>query len=538
MTAAEQDRLTEIDAAARSGDMATASRLASEAIGANVKHPLPFAVLAHVHQQSGRLDEAASLLARAVKIDPSDPSLSTRLGGCLDAARRPAEALGAYDLALAKSPKFAPALEGKARVLMSQGRADEARALFEAALESDPKHLAARMGLAHLSAERGDWTAANAAASEALTLQPGFPEALWLLAQAAMAQDDPRSAETVLRGLLADPRLTPLQRADTRVELGDTLHAQSRWSEAFAAYVEGKAALHTIYAQRARSRESETARARRLAAWTEAADPASWSTDERNSDPPDIHVFLIGFPRSGTTLLEQALAGHPRVTTLEEWPTLTNASGGLYDDHKAIDALPVMNAQELKARRRKYWDTVREARLDVKGRVFIDKQPGGALHLPLIRRLFPRARIVFAVRDPRDVVLSCLRRGFQVNALTYEFTTLDGAAACYDAFMQLREAGRERLGLAWFDLRHEDLVADFEVRMRDLCGFLDLDWSPALADFAATAKARQVRTPSASQVRAGLTDTGVGRWRDYADQLTPVLARLVPWVERFGYPPS
>jgi hypothetical protein len=197
-----------------------------------------------------------------------------------------------------------------------------------------------------------------------------------------------------------------------------------------------------------------------------------------------------------------------------------------------------MDAQELKARRRKYWDTVREAKLDVKGRVFIDKQPGGAVHLPLIRRLFPRAKIVFAARDPRDVVLSCLRRSFQVNALTYEFTTLAGAAACYDAFMQLREAGRERLGLAWFDLPHEDLVADFEGRMRDLCTFLDLDWSPALAEFAETAKTRQVRTPSASQVRAGLTDTGVGRWRDYADAMKPVLDKLAPWVERFGYASS
>ena len=536
MTPADQNRLVQIDAAARSGDMATASRLASEAVSANLKHPLPYAVLAHVHQQSGRFEEAASLLARAVKIEPNDPSLSTQLGGCLDAARRPAEALGAYNLALAKSPKFAPALEGKARLLMSQGRAEEARALFEAALDSDPKHVAARMGLAHLSAERGDWTAAKAAASEALTLQPGFPEALWLLAQAAMAEDDPRAAETVLRALLADPRLTPLQLADTRIELGDALHAQSRWSDAFTAYVEGKRALHTIYAQRARGRESEAVRARRLAAWTATADPAAWSPDERNSDPPEAHVLLIGFPRSGTTLVEQALAGHPNIVTLEERPTLTNAAAGLYDDPKAIDALPTLSGQDLKARRRKYWDTVREAKLDVKDRLFVDKQPGGALHLPLIRRLFPRARIVFAVRDPRDVVLSCLRRSFQVNALTYEFTTLAGAAGCYDAFMQLSETARARLGLAWFDLPHEDLVEDFEGRMRDLCAFLGLDWSPALSDFAATAKARPVRTPSAPQVRAGLTDTGIGRWRDYAVAMKPVLDTLEPWVERFGYP--
>ncbi|HEY3815152.1 MAG TPA: sulfotransferase [Caulobacteraceae bacterium] len=532
----DDERLTAINAAARSGDMATAGRLASEAISANLKHPLPYAVLSQVHQSSGRFDEAASLLARAVKLDPNDPALSTRLGGCLDAARRPREALGAYDLALAKNPAYAPALDGKARVLMAEGRGDEARTLFERALESEPKHLAARLGLAHLAAERGDWAAAKAAAGEALTLQPGYPEALWLLAQAAMAEDNPRLAESTLRGLLADPRLTPLQRADTRVELGDALHVQERWADAFAAYAEGKRALNTLYAQRARSRESETARALRLAAWTNRADVAAWSADERNADPVATHVFLIGFPRSGTTLLEQALAGHPQVATLEEWPTLTQASAGLYDDARAIDALPQMTGQDLKARRRKYWDVVRGAGLEVKDRVFVDKQPGGTLHLPLIRRLFPRAKIVFALRDPRDVVLSCLRHGFQMNALTYEFTTLDGAAACYDAFMQLGQAARERLGLAWFDLRHEDLVADFDRRIGDLCDFLGLEKSSALADFAATAQARRVRTPSASQVRAGLNARGVGRWRDYAAQMQPVLESLAPWVERFGYP--
>ncbi|HWE45937.1 MAG TPA: sulfotransferase [Caulobacteraceae bacterium] len=531
----DQDRLAQIDAAARSGDMATAARLAGDAIGANITHPLPYVVLAHVHQSSGRLDEAASLLARAVKIEPNDPHLATRLGGCLDAARRPKEALGAYDLALAKNAKFAPALEGKARVLMAEGRGDEARALFEAAIDSDPKYLAARMGLAHLAAERGDWPSAKAAAKDALAVQPNFPEALWLLAQAAMVEDDPRAAESVLRGLLADPRLTPFQRADTRLELGDALHAQARWREAFAAYVEGKSAQHALYAQRARSRERETARALRLAAWIDESGPESWSIDQRSNDPCRTHVFLIGFPRSGTTLLEQALAGHTDVVTLEEWPTLTNAAAGLYDEPRGIDALPAMDSQDLKARRRKYWDTVREATLDTKDRVFVDKQPGGGLHLALIRRLFPRAKIVFAVRDPRDVVLSCLRHSFQMNALTYEFTTLEGTADCYDAFMRVGDAARRRLGLDWFDLKHEDLVADFEGRLRALCDFLALDWHAALTEVAATAQSRAVRTPSGPQVRAGLTDTGVGRWRDYEKEMRPVLDKLAPWVERFGY---
>jgi tetratricopeptide (TPR) repeat protein len=527
----DRETLSRIDAAARAGDLATAARLADAAVKRGIEHPLPYIVLGHSQQQLGRFDEAIAFYARATQLDPNDAGLFTRLAGCLDAARRPREALTAYDTALARNPRFPPALEGKARVLSGDGRAAEARTLFNAALTADPKFLAAMMGLAHLSAEAGDWADAKAACERALKVEPNFPEALWLLAQAQMADGKPEAAEARLRTLLADPRLTPFQRADARLELGDALHAQSRWDDAFAAYAEGKAAQHQLYAQRAASRERETARAGRLATWLETTDVSKWPADSGGGD----HVFLLGFPRSGTTLLEQALAGHPRVVALEERPTLTEASRGLFDNPGNFTPLAQMSEADAEARRVRYWEVVREFDAEPQGGVFVDKQPGGAIHLPLIRRLFPKAKVLFAVRDPRDVALSCLRQNFQLNALTYEFTALEDAAACYDAFMRLAEASRAHLDLAWRDVRHEDLIADFEGRMRDVCVFVGLDWSPAMTEFAETAKARSVRTPSASQVRAGLTDTGVGRWRDYARHLTPVLPALAPWVERFGY---
>jgi hypothetical protein len=234
-------------------------------------------------------------------------------------------------------------------------------------------------------------------------------------------------------------------------------------------------------------------------------------------------------------LLEQVLAAHPRVGTLEEAPTLATAYQAFLSGPDACAALMKLDAQEAAAWTGHYWQGVRERGVDVAGRVFVDKQPAGSVYLPIIARLFPRARILFALRDPRDLVLSCFRQAFRMNAMTYAFTDLADTAACYDACMRLAEAARARLPLAWADLRHEALVEDFDAELARILDFLGLEPDPAMSDFAEAAGARTIRTPSAHQVRAGLNRRGLGRWRSYRSELAPVLPILAPWVERFAY---
>ncbi len=143
--------------------------------------------------------------------------------------------------------------------------------------------------------------------------------------------------------------------------------------------------------------------------------------------------------------------------------------------------------------------------------------------------------MLFALRDPRDVVLSCLRHNFQINAMTYAFTAPEDAAGCYGACMALAEVYRARLPLDLLEVRHEALVEDFNGAIASITAFLGLKPEAAMADVAATAGRRQVRTPSAGQVRAGLNRKGLGRWRAYAAELAPVMPMLAPWIRRFGY---
>ncbi len=153
----------------------------------------------------------------------------------------------------------------------------------------------------------------------------------------------------------------------------------------------------------------------------------------------------------------------------------------------------------------------------------------------MVAKLFPEAKILIARRDPRDVVISSFRHRFIFNVLTSALTNLASAADFYDALMTLTERYRTELPLATHAHRHEDLVADFDDVVRDICRFIGLDWTEAMRDFAETARRRDIRTPSADQVRRGLSNEGLGRWRRYGAAIDPVLPRLAPWIARFGY---
>ena len=259
---------------------------------------------------------------------------------------------------------------------------------------------------------------------------------------------------------------------------------------------------------------------------------------EVTHSPANGHAFLIGFPRSGTTLLEQILAGHPRVKALEERDTLVDSVRAFMRSPADLARLGLSGDAELAPLREAYWRRVAEAGVFVNRNLFIDKHPLNGLKLPLIARLFPEARILLALRDPRDVIWSCYRRRFRMNAPMYELLSLETAAALYDAVMEITHVLIRDLELRVHRVRLERLIEDFDNEARAACAFLDLPWDEKMRDFAATARARGVATPSGAQVVRGLNSGGMGEWRRYREQLAPVLPVLAPWVERFGYEPD
>jgi len=182
-----------------------------------------------------------------------------------------------------------------------------------------------------------------------------------------------------------------------------------------------------------------------------------------------------------------------------------------------------------------YWRNVAAQGIAAEGRVVVDKHPFHTFKLPMIARLFPEATILFARRDPRDTVLSCFRHRFAMSAPMYQMLSLDGTAELFDAAMRFAEASVRAFGLAPVDCALEAIVADFDGETHRVCSAIGLEWTASLRDFAAEVGGRDVLTPSAPQLARGLNAEGIGRWRDYAEQLAPVMHLLQPWVARYGY---
>ena len=155
--------------------------------------------------------------------------------------------------------------------------------------------------------------------------------------------------------------------------------------------------------------------------------------------------------------------------------------------------------------------------------------------LPVVHLLFPQAKIVLVLRDPRDVIVSCFRSRFELNAAMIQFLSLESAARYYDAVMSLAKVSRERLPLSLHVLRYEDLVADLRGESMKLMEFLGVPWSEEALNYVETAGRRAIRTPSASQVIRPIYGSSIGQWRHYEVQLAPVLPVLEPWVRKFGY---
>jgi Flp pilus assembly protein TadD len=535
---ADKAALAEIGAAVQSRDFERAGRLAERALAAGLEHPAVLNLAALKLEGEERFEDAVRLLQRAVAIAPNDPGAHNALGLCLRRLERDAEALAQFDRAVQIAPNFAGAHGARGGCLESLGRLKEAEAAFRQSIELQPDNLGALAGLANLMSRRGAHAEARAMATKVLDAQPGYPDAVNVMAAAELAGGDAPAAQARLEALIADPRLTPQQLAFAQGLLGDVLDAQDRVAEAFSAYAACNMGLWRAYAEGYGAPPSALEFAQGMVGRLDAIDSQAWTAVGEPAPGATGHVFLLGFPRSGTTLLEQVLASHPDVEALEERETLSAALRAFLSTPEDLDRLAAASEAELAPLRAAYWDRVREEGARVEGKVFVDKHPLNTLKLPLIARLFPQAKILFAQRDPRDVVLSCYRRRFVMSGSAYQLLTLPGAAGYYDAAMQIAQRMEPALGARTHVVRHEALIDDFDGVVRAVCAFLGLAWTDDLRAFADRTRDRGIATPSGAQLAGGLSAEGVGQWRRYRQQMAPALPRLAPWVERFGYDPQ
>ena len=535
--------LAEITEAVKSGNIPRAVEMARAALARGAVHPRLLNLRAYWLEENNRPLEALADLERAIAMTPDDPALHNALGLCLTKFGKWMDAATEFETAVALEPLFVAAHFNLATTRECIGDLAGAKASFERTLELSPTNAEPLSSLANLAARRADWATARTLAERALAADPKQHLALTTLASCSVAMGDFANAELLIRSALDDPSLPQVHRTMLLTIKGDLRHAEARYGEAFAAYTEANTLRRRLFADSYATPGQETAATftQWLAEYFEAAPSEPWSVAGKPAPKgPDIkdHVFLMGFARSGTTLMENILASHPGVVALDEKEVLVDSIREYLSNDKGADRLAVASDAELARFREAYWKRVGEhCKADLDGKVFVDKRPMATMKLPVIAKLFPTAKILFAIRDPRDVMLSCYRRQFLLNPSMYEFLELRGAARFYSTMMRLAATCRQKFGQPWLETRHELLIEDFDAEIRRIFDFIGMEWNDEVRDFAEKSKSRLIATPSSTQVIRGLNREGVDQWRHYREQLAPIFPTLRPWIEKFGYPP-
>ena len=474
---------------------------------------------------------AAADFRRATELDVTFAGARFNLGCALQALGQPGVARDAYEQAIALDPDYFDALNNLAGLV--QGERDVAGAveLYRRALAIRPDSPEAGANLAAALERVNEIEEARRTAEHVLSLAPDHAVASLVAATLDRRAGAFERARARLERVLAAAQ-PPLLASNAEMELGQCCDRLGDIDAAFAAFTRGNTLRAGLDDAKAYDPGRFLDTVGRNRSWFTRARVERWPALQpaSGSEP----VFFVGFPRSGTTLMEEMLRAHPNLTTTEERSPLLRVKGAIVGAYP--EAVGDLGADQAEAARASYWDEARNTLgADLEGRRLVDKLPLNIVDLGLVARLFPRAPVIVALRDPRDVALSCFMQQFRPNDAMASFFTLDGVARLYAAVMDLWLHYREILNIDYLEYRYEDLIAVPELTARRLIEFLGEAWSDDVLAYRSASTERYVATPSRQAVSEPLTDRAIGRWRAYREHLAPALPTLEPYVKSFGY---
>jgi tetratricopeptide (TPR) repeat protein len=451
-----------------------------------------------VESQLGEFSKAEAHFRKAMKIDPGYIHARHHLANLFDSQRKYSKAKHLYHQVLKQQPKFVEALANLSSILEKEHQLVEARSFANRALEINPDHFVARITLANIAAR-----------------DKSFDAVIELLLPLVQSQ-----------------QLSPVNYAVACGKCAYAYEQRGDYKTAFSFYQNSNQVLQQAYQPQFQNLESLYAPSS-----IKCIDNAipnfdfSYQTGEIRSP-----VFMIGFPRSGTTLLDQILSSHSHITVLEEKENLLDAYTRFPATREGLSELENASDAELKKLRQMYWNNIdREINTNKSTPIIVDKLPLNAIALLHIIKLFPGAKIIIALRDPRDSVFSCYQQRFGMNQAMFQFLNLNTAVTYYDQVMNVIAKIRDVNVLPMHFVRYEEVVGNLTDEVKELISFLDLEWEDALLDYQTTARSRSISTPSASQVIQPLYTSSIGKWKHYREWIGTSFEPLDKWVEEWGY---
>ncbi|HSS64692.1 MAG TPA: sulfotransferase [Gammaproteobacteria bacterium] len=509
------------------GRLTSAADLLERALKKRPDDPLCLNNLGNVLREQHQFQQAIIRYQAALRLDPEYVSAMYNLGVALVAVSKPDQAVTVFQRVVAKRPDDADAWSQLGAAYLDLGRDQEAMAASRKALEIAPDWADAwnDLGLAH--ADRGEFEDALRCYRRALEVEPGHVKAALNVSKIRRFDTGDEPEIALVERALAEVRTTAGPRGDLHFALGKIKDDCGNYAEAFDHYEKANRERAKRIKYDAGASEAEVTRL------MEIFDAGFFSRRSGFGDVSDLPVFIVGMPRSGTTLVEQILAAHPEVHAAGELLDISELAADLgprLGSGAAFPAcVPEMNAEQSRALAQNYVQRL-QARAPDAARI-IDKLPGNYMFLGLIYLLLPRARIVYCRRHPLDVALSIYFTDFR-SGHHYSYALKDIAAQIRQ-FLRLMGHWRRVIPVPMLELRYEDVVADSEARIRSLLEFVGLPWDPRCLEFQRVNRA--VHTASNWQVRQPLYASSVGRWRRYRQHLGALEEVVEPLAKEAGY---
>jgi tetratricopeptide (TPR) repeat protein len=485
--------------------------------------------------------QGIEMLERASRLDPANSGILLDLGRMYGLRCDYAAAERCFDKAVRIAPKKTEALVAAGEQSRDFANFAMAERYYLRATEQKDAVPEFFVQLAKLYERLRRTEDAAAMVKRALQLNAACPEALLALARLERQAGHLDEAERLIRSFVNQPNPDAWVHAQTWYEFGAILDRLGKYDEAIAAFLEAKALLRPnappLLAQlqviRGQLKQMQNdISTEMLQRWFDCAPALT---------PARRLALLGGHPRSGTTLLEQVLDSHPDIVSVEE-TTIFHDDAYVPLQHLLPDKTPILSFLEpaptgvLQRSRANYFRSV-EGFLGkpVGERLLIDKNPSLTFMISAFIRIFPETKFLIALRDPRDVVLSCFMQCIKPGQVSSAYLSMEDTVQEYTAMMSLWQTLAPLIKNHYLEVRYEDLVNDLESVARRTLDFLGVSWDARVLGFDEHARKKMVRSPTYADVTKPVYKGAVGRWRHYQKHLEPHLEKLAPFVKAFGY---
>ena len=554
---------------AQNSNFKKASELLNKAIEINPSIPDLHNNLGLIFRELGELEKASKSINKAIKINPSYAVAHSNLGLIHKDLGQLEKAKNCFEKSIEINPKNEDPYNNLGLVYLDLDEIENAEKNFKKSIEINSKHVQAFVNLGNLFKNLSDIEKAEMYYEDAISINPKYFEAYNNL----MDLLERTNQNEKLNKAIIKAELQFKQNPIVKLFYGQYLYKTQKYSEAIENLEKIKFDKNQLNRERLRSlilaksydqiknfekafnyfaktneinlinKDSHIDKNKTLKIIEKRAnffanpDIKNWPIQKKlklNENP----IFLIGFPRSGTTLLDTILRSHPSVEVIEEEPILGNFISSLNKTiNENFNNLKNIEENKIKEIRKIYFSN-RDKFIKNKDnkKIYIDKMPLNIIHVGEIFRIFPDAKFIVSLRHPCDCVISCFMQSFKLNNAMANFLNIEDAANLYNHVMKLWDKYNAVLSIKFHVVKYENIVSNFDKSVKEIMNFLDLPWSDNVFKFYETAKNRDlISTPSYDQVNKPIYTNSIGRWKNYDKHFTKILPILEPWIKKYNY---